>query len=666
MNVELATNIGHPIGFLAGAVVYALLLAMVLQERGGGHLAGRPAEGPWHRGIRLPLYIAILGLLWNLASLASVLVAESRGVAEPVLLALLATSALGALPAVAMHSVWQTVNGAAKRTVGALTVIAYGLTLAAALWNTLAAVSGDPVPAAGPWRLLTIGFLVVFAGLLWAARGTLAEPGGLVLVFLAVCSVVTLPLSHHQGDSLPWWFDFLGHHTSLPVAVAVLYRDYRFAFVDHFLKRALSFLMLVGVTAGLYGAIVLPLIQPTAGGQVSSALSGLVVSLWVLTALAYPWVHRQVAWVFDALLLHRPDFHDVRRQLVQCVGERETPESVLDELCRSLKQALSSKEVRWNREAVSLPPEESDGAGPITTPEGGLSVVIPTLDSPRCVVAVAPRMNGRRFLSEELTLVEAAALIAARRIDALRTTHERCETAIREQEMQKLATEAELRALRAQINPHFLFNALNTIGYLIETAPERAARTLTDLTSLLRGMLRQMEGSFTTLGDELELIRSYLDIEQARFEERLTVRIDVPESLRGLRVPALVLQPIVENAVKHGIQPSLGGGSVTVVGRVLPELRGQMGQWSGMQVLSLEVRDTGVGATREQLAQERRQGIGLANVEQRLRGHYGGEAALRMVSEPGVGTTVELRMPVQETTARTAMPVAAVAGSDER
>jgi len=123
------------------------------------------------------------------------------------------------------------------------------------------------------------------------------------------------------------------------------------------------------------------------------------------------------------------------------------------------------------------------------------------------------------------------AVVAARRIDAIRMTNERYEREIREREIGKLATEAELRALRAQINPHFLFNALTTIGYLIQTAPPRALQTLLRLTTLLRGVLRS-EGEFTTLGRELEVIESYLDIERARFDERLRVTIDVPAELR--------------------------------------------------------------------------------------------------------------------------------------
>src|SRR5205085_4412850 len=130
--------------------------------------------------------------------------------------------------------------------------------------------------------------------------------------------------------------------------------------------------------------------------------------------------------------------------------------------------------------------------------------------------------------------LQSIASILGRRIDTIRLTRERYARQLREQEMSKLAAEAELRALRAQINPHFLFNALTTVGYLIQTAPERALDTLLRLTSLLRGVLRS-EGEFTTLGRELDLIESYLDIERARFEQRLRVRIEVPSMLRALR-----------------------------------------------------------------------------------------------------------------------------------
>src|SRR4029453_13975706 len=129
-----------------------------------------------------------------------------------------------------------------------------------------------------------------------------------------------------------------------------------------------------------------------------------------------------------------------------------------------------------------------------------------------------------------------------RRIDAIRLAHERYDREIREQEIGRLATGAELRAWRAQINPHFLFNALTTIGYLIQSAPPRALDTLLRLTTLLRSVLRS-DGEFTTLGRERELIDCYLQIERERFEERLRTQIDIPAELENAVIPTLIVQP---------------------------------------------------------------------------------------------------------------------------
>jgi two-component system LytT family sensor kinase len=679
----MATDIAHLIGFLTGAALYALLLVMVRENTGSIRSTAGETERSWYERACLPLYIGVLGLLWNLLSLASLLVEEITTVIEPALLSVLAISVLGGLPAVAIHSIWQATAGGIGRRIGLLVLAGYGLSVAVALWNGLAFISGDPVPDVGAWRVLTIGFLVLFFALLLAMKPVLVGHSALAFVLLTVGSVAALPLSHHAGESLPWWFDFLGHHASLPVAVAVLYRDYRFVFLDRFMKRALPFLLLVGMSCGLYVAAVLPFIEGGADGTISPVLSGLIITLWVATAVVYPWVHRKVMRAFDTLVLSRPDYGELRDDLAQRMNEHNTVEAVLGELCQGLQKALRSREVRWEKTAdIPALPSLSDAhprtatstrsplrnkvAAPVQTDDGGLTMVVPTLETPRCILTIASRTDDHRFLSEEWRLVEAAALIAARRIDVLRTSHERCEIALREQEMQKLTTEAELRALRAQVNPHFLFNALNTVGYLIDTAPARAASTLRDLTYLLRSILRRMEDNFTTLGEEIELIRSYLDIEKARFEERLAVRIEVPRELHRLPVPALVLQPLVENAIKHGIQPAVNGGEVRIIAQRMRELPRHGGAGPAGERLCIEVRDTGVGATDEVLRLGRREGIGLANVENRLRCHYGARASMQIVSEPGAGTTVTLHLPADEPATPTAVPVAAAASGGRR
>ena len=158
------------------------------------------------------------------------------------------------------------------------------------------------------------------------------------------------------------------------------------------------------------------------------------------------------------------------------------------------------------------------------------------------------------------------------------------------------------------------------------------------LTALLRGVLRS-EGEYTTLGRELEIIESYLDIERARFEHRLLVRIDVPARLRTIRVPSLVLQPLVENAVKHGISPHRVGGQVTV--RATLE-----GNRPAALQLALVVHDTGAGTTEAALQRGREAGVGLRNIERRLACQYGDSAWISIRVTPGEGTTVEIRLPV--------------------
>jgi two-component system LytT family sensor kinase len=261
-------------------------------------------------------------------------------------------------------------------------------------------------------------------------------------------------------------------------------------------------------------------------------------------------------------------------------------------------------------------------------------VAVRTASAPYPVLIIEQLAGGRRLLSDDLAMLERASVIIARRIDALRLTGERYEHMLREREIRALATEAELRALRAQINPHFLFNALTTIGYLIQNAPGRAVDTLMQLTTLLRGSLRS-EGEFTTLGRELELIDCYLQIELARFEERLRISVDVPAALRELSIPALVVQQLVENAVKHGIAGAAVGGTV--------DISADLEAMAATTVLRVRVTNTGMP-----LREQRSRGVGLRSVEQRLHNYYGDDAAFSLRADANGATVAEIRLPVGE------------------
>jgi two-component system LytT family sensor kinase len=613
------------IGLSAGVVLYTVLLVMVVRN------APKPvAATPFDP---LLLGTAILGLLWNLCALP-VYELPKVGIPGPFpFLVAIGFSALGFLPAVVVHSVLRgRREGAGGATRSALIALAYCVSAVAAGMHIRSAWTGGPVPSVTAMRLLTYTFVGLIVPLAGATRGQPGARRALWAAALATFAVSAMHLSQlHRGDS-SWPVELLGHHASLPLAFAILYQDYPFALADLFLKRALALLALLTVAfaaMGLFGQ------YSAAFAQIDPRQVGLLLTLWVVTALLYPALRRSTAWFVDTIVLHRPDYRSLRASVSRSIQAHDEVEPLLSDLCRDLAPALSARRVEWHERTGY-----SDDVPGVTVSGDGLTALLPTAEAPRYEIAISEVTGGRRLLSDDVAMVDALVSVAARRIDAIRITNERYEREIHEQEMHKLATEAELRTLRAQLNPHFLFNALTTIGHLIQDAPPRALETLLRLTALLRAVLRS-EGAFTTLGREMEMVEAYLDIERARFERRLRATIDVPTRLTGLRVPPLVLQPIVENAVKHGISPQLHGGDIRISARV------DNPGTSDAQLI-LVVSDTGAGAAPDALRRGRESGVGLRNVERRLAGQYGNLASLSIESAPGSGTTVEIRLPAQQ------------------
>jgi two-component system, LytTR family, sensor kinase len=191
---------------------------------------------------------------------------------------------------------------------------------------------------------------------------------------------------------------------------------------------------------------------------------------------------------------------------------------------------------------------------------------------------------------------------------------------------------AQLGALRQQIEPHFLFNALNTIAGLVrEGRNDNAVDMIAGLSELLRHSLRTTNQQQVALGEELEIVEKYLEIEKARFAERLKVDVDVPEELRRARVPSLILQPIVENAVKHGIAQRVQGGAI---GITATRVNG---------TLSVSVRNDGPRFPADWESSHR--GIGLENVRERLTSLYGAAGELRVDTGVEAGARVVIVVP---------------------
>nr|WP_085963081.1 sensor histidine kinase [Brevibacillus massiliensis] len=205
----------------------------------------------------------------------------------------------------------------------------------------------------------------------------------------------------------------------------------------------------------------------------------------------------------------------------------------------------------------------------------------------------------------------------------------------------RLLADAEIKALQAQINPHFLFNALNTIVSFIRFRPEKARELLLHLGEYFRRNLHH-SGEFVTLEEELEHVEAYLAIERARFDEKLQVEYVIEPGAEKCLIPSLLLQPLVENAVKHGLLPKREGGLVTIQARV-----------NGAGTLELTVKDNGVGFSGDPFfphlanAQEKRRmsGIGLGNVRARIQTIYGSPYGIAIKSEAGRGTTCTITLP---------------------
>ena len=195
--------------------------------------------------------------------------------------------------------------------------------------------------------------------------------------------------------------------------------------------------------------------------------------------------------------------------------------------------------------------------------------------------------------------------------------------------LERRLTEAQMAALQAQVEPHFLFNTLALIGRLIETDPPEAAKVHAHLIAYLRSALPQMRSSgVATLGKQLELSKAYLAIMQARMKERLAVRFEVPDFLGSAPFPPMMLQTLIENAIKHGLEPKIAGGTILVRARV-----------EGA-TLMVDVCDDGVG-----IDLHADEGVGLANIRERLQLLYGAQAELVIEAPLSGGACASVRIP---------------------
>jgi two-component system LytT family sensor kinase len=262
-------------------------------------------------------------------------------------------------------------------------------------------------------------------------------------------------------------------------------------------------------------------------------------------------------------------------------------------------------------------------------PLPNVEVLVPIAPSGRVthLLLVAPGSARPGLVMQDFNFLRGAAAQCGNRLDALRRESEAAERESREAVLQQQVTEAELRALRAQINPHFLFNSLNTIADLVVRDAVRAEAMTLRLAGVFRHVLANSSRPLTSIRDEIAFLRTYLYIEEVRFGDRLRVELNMAPDIGNQEIPSLILQPLVENALKHGLAPRPGPGHLWISAHA-----------DGEQVL-LRVEDDGIGPGTAPA------GLGLTNVAERLATLYQDRAAVKLEPRPGGGTRVTIRLP---------------------
>ena len=617
--------------YLFGAYAYGAATVYALKQASPVWTTAHPDDRDGPRRIdnaTLALFVIstvwfVLNLLIEFRNLAS---GPERGWLD------LATFIVFLFPPVIMHTAYREVacDGAqrprplARYLLVAMYVIspAVGLTIIAVIFGLVVL----PIADIGPLIGITIGVLFILASF-YSTILMLGRPRGertpdqqqlrqvMIGLFIALGLVFTGLLFRREGDVLVAIFDRITRSSPIYFLIASVYFENRFAFYDLVVKRALLILVSV-VFLGLFFVGTLSWLAQLPGG---SARPWLFAVALAPTAMALSWLHARAERWLDRIWLGR-EFTPV--EAVKHVLMAMQPATDEQMLLSTAEAKLS--EIFGARIAVLI------GAQP---PPPGLEieseVEMPSPVSEQPVRIAVLRVPGlRRILSEDLALLRSLAGVLGFMLENLRLQRKRQEQDLIAQDLRLQSSKSELKALRAQINPHFLFNALNAIASLIHTDPARADEAVEQLAEVFRYTLRRSDSEWAPLDQELTFARAYLDVEQARFGPRHTCTIDSDHLAPAPSVPSMLLQTLLENAVKHGVSQSREAGRIEVI------VRTTSGQ------VTIEVRNTGPGAEARGPAPREGEGFGLHSVRERLKGHFGDTATFTLTRDEAAGITM--------------------------
>ncbi|HUA20310.1 MAG TPA: histidine kinase [Bryobacteraceae bacterium] len=595
----------NTIGHCAGALIFGMLLYLFLLDWRGAR-DGRNC---------LPMVAAALAMLWNLGSLVGLATGPNSGMAADIIVAA-AFSVLSLLPAVLLH----ISLGSRHRP---LWLTGYVLSTLAAALHVADLLTHGPRFHQAALLLVTAGFgLLTVVSVLVELRQENGAAGSRLaasmVLFLFAISFVHFSTGHAQ---MAWSKEVALHHAGLPLAIFVLLQDYRFLLLDAFLRFI--------VNATLAAGALLVAIRVAESHELRAYLlhpfdAGLLfVSACLLLAL-FVYLRNRIQKFLTRVLFLRSNVEEALLELQQLARATRSEDEYTSSAAEAIGRFLRASRVALVDEAP-LAPGEFTAAAAVAGLTGW--------NGPAWALAVLPlrfsrgdarylllgqRAGGRRYLSEDFEVLTRLGAALVEHVEQLRGM-----------QMRALVSQAELKALQAQINPHFLFNSLNTLYGTIDRSNTEARQLVVNLSEVFRYLLRS-ERTFIEIEEELRIVRAYLQIEELRLGPRLQTELNIDASALRAAIPLLSIQPLVENAVKHGVAAGIGTGFVRLTVRSTDE------------GVAVEVANSGECDT-ARLAGET-SGIGLANVRRRLALCYGEATGLHAAAVNGV-TTVGFTLP---------------------
>ena len=575
------------LGHTAGAVVFGIFLFLLLRE--GVSRA---------RDSRLSIAAAGLSFVWNLGSLAA-LTMPSGPWSE--IVAALSFGALSILPAVLLHIALDGQFPAIYRSGYALAGVALILHIAE-LWGA------EPGLHRRGLTLITIGFsaLTLAAGVAITREGQRRRlPRVIGTMCLALFAMSFVHFGSAESHEI-WSSELFIHHAGLPLALFVLLQDHRFVLLDAFLRFLANVFLSALMTFAAFRLFEVVAAQRQGGPR-------LVFDAIVLTGLC-------VLLILFAMLRGA-----LQRWLTQTVFRRLDLNAAVEQIrTGSIGTTSDGEFLEWAVAktagfvgAVSATLADAEAPRP---PWAETSVSLRVAREAPRVIWLGRRRGGRRYLSEDFEFLDRVAAAIAERVEEFH--------AIR---METLVSQAELRALQSQINPHFLFNALNTLYGVIPREASGARRMVQNLADMFRYSL-QAEGAMVAIERELQIVEAYLEIEQLRMGERMRVTKAVDPASLQVRIPVFTIQPLVENAIKHAISANPDG---SVLGL---EIRME-GDW-----VIIRIEDSGRGSADARGVATT--GVGLNNVRKRLELCFGPGTRVESEFSAG-GSVVEVRVPAR-------------------